>query len=58
MTTTSTEAVRETCIICGMVANLDPSLHTDRYSHRPEVIRNGQRLRFSFHTYAFTEKVG
>jgi hypothetical protein len=49
--------MRETCVICGMVANIDPSLHAERYAHTPEVIRDGQRFRFSFQTYAFTEHV-
>lgn len=54
------EATREKCIRCGMVANVDPSLHTERYGHVPEVIRglgtSARRLRFSFETYAFTEE--
>lgn len=28
--------VRETCAVCGMVANVDPALHAERYGHRPE----------------------
>lgn len=48
---------RETCVVCGMVANVDPSLHTERYGHRPEVVRDGVRLRFDFHTYTFRLRV-
>lgn len=47
----------EICARCGMVANLDPWLHTERYGHRPEVIRAGARLRFSLQTARFSERV-
>lgn len=50
--------MRETCTICGMVANVDPSLHTERYGHKPRVIRDGIRLEFDFHTYSFSRIVG
>lgn len=36
---------RETCVICGMIANVDPWLHAERYAHEPEVVRYGRRLR-------------
>ena len=45
--------MRETCVKCGMVANVDPSLHHERYGHRPEVIRNGRLYRFSYYGYRF-----
>ncbi|SIH23057.1 Uncharacterised protein [Mycobacteroides abscessus subsp. abscessus] len=32
---------RETCTLCGMVANLDPWLHAQRYGHEPVVTRGG-----------------
>ena len=34
----------ETCARCGMVANLDPWLHAERYGHQPQVWRDGQVL--------------
>ena len=49
---------RETCVVCGMVANVDPSLHTERYGHAPEVRRDGRRYRFDFQTYTFRTLVG
>ena len=49
MTTETTEQ----CAICGLVANVDPSLHRQRYRHTPEVWRDGRRLRFDWHTYTF-----
>lgn len=50
-------AERETCAVCGMVANLDPFLHAQRYGHQPEVVRDGVTYRFSKFTSAFTWKV-
>lgn len=50
-------AEREICVRCGMVANVDPFLHTTRYGHLPEVVRDGVTYRFSQHTAAFTWKV-
>jgi hypothetical protein len=41
------------CLICGMTANIDPSCHTERYAHIPEVRVDGERLRFDFTTYTF-----
>ena len=32
------------CAVCGMVANLDPWFHQQRYRHRPVIVENGQRL--------------
>jgi hypothetical protein len=49
--------MKETCIICGMVANIDPSLHHQRYRHLPRVRRDGRTLEFSYLTYAFTHEV-
>ena len=46
--------IREICTRCGMVANLDPSLHTERYGHKPEINRDGKHMFFCFHRYAFT----
>jgi hypothetical protein len=46
---------REVCMVCGMVANLDPGLHSERYAHPPVVKRNGRLWRFSFYTYSFSE---
>lgn len=37
--TDTTTTIRETCLICGMVANLDPTLHEERYEHAPRVKR-------------------
>jgi hypothetical protein len=34
----------ERCIICGMVANVDPWLHQIRYRHIPMVRRDGLDL--------------
>lgn len=31
----------EICIRCGMVANVDPWFHAQRYDHQPAVIRDG-----------------
>jgi hypothetical protein len=45
--------MREECVKCGLTANLDPSLHTERYGHVPEVIRDGRLHRFDFSTYTF-----
>lgn len=45
--------MREECVKCGMIANIDPSLHTERYAHVPEVIRDGVLHRFDFSTYTF-----
>lgn len=45
--------MKESCVICGMVANVDPALHTERYGHVPEVIRDGVRRRFSFQSWTF-----
>jgi hypothetical protein len=33
--------MKETCILCGMVANVDPWTHQERYRHVPKVIRDG-----------------
>lgn len=30
--------VKLPCLICGMVGNVDPWLHRDRYGHQPEVM--------------------
>jgi hypothetical protein len=49
---------REQCVICGMTANIDPSLHTERYGHVPAVFRDGEVWAFSFETYAFTTLAG
>lgn len=51
------EITRESCAVCGMVANLDPSLHHQRYRHLPRVRRDGELWEFSYRTYAFTQKV-
>ena len=37
-------STREACILCGMVANVDPWLHASRYRHEPQIIRDGRRL--------------
>lgn len=44
----------ERCTVCGMIANVDPSLHAERYAHIPRVRRDGVELEFDFGTYAFT----
>ncbi|WP_165689214.1 hypothetical protein [Mycobacteroides abscessus] len=33
--------MNETCIRCGMVANVDPWFHAERYGHQPAVVRDG-----------------
>jgi hypothetical protein len=38
---------RETCVRCGMVANIDPAFHEERYGHRPAVRRDGQLFEFN-----------
>jgi hypothetical protein len=48
----------ETCSTCGMVANLDPSLHTERYGHVPTVIRDGVPHVFDFTNYTFQPAQG
>lgn len=40
-------ATIEICTRCGMVANLDPWTHTERYGHAPEVVRDGIAFRFN-----------
>jgi hypothetical protein len=47
------ETTRETCTVCSMVANVDPSLHAERYGHTPEVRRDGKVYRFDWQTYTF-----
>ncbi len=49
--------LREACAICGMLANVGPSEHTERYGHKPVVVRDGRLLEFDFRTYAFTRMV-
>lgn len=46
---------RESCTRCGMVANVDPSLHAERYGHDPVVRRDGVELEFDWETYTFGE---
>jgi hypothetical protein len=41
------------CDLCGMIANLDPGFHAERYDHLPEITVDGVRKRWSFETYAF-----
>lgn len=31
----------EICVRCGMVANVDPWFHAQRYGHQPAVVRDG-----------------
>jgi hypothetical protein len=47
----------ERCTICGMVANVDPSEHAERYAHTPRVRRDGVVLEFDFATYTFSRPV-
>lgn len=49
--------MREICKRCGMVANVDPSLHHERYAHLPVVLRDGTFYEFSYHTYTFSRKI-
>lgn len=44
---------REKCVRCGLVANIDPSLHAERYDHNPAVWRDGRVLEFDWTTYTF-----
>ena len=46
-------AQREPCVRCGMTANLDPSLHAERYDHNPAVWRDGRVVEFCWHSYSF-----
>lgn len=57
MSELNANAEREICTYCGMVANIDPFLHMQRYGHRPVVLRDGVEYRFSNYTAAFTWKV-
>ena len=50
---TNSTVIREQCLRCGMVANLDPECHHERYGHRPVVERDGDRLRFDYGTNSF-----
>lgn len=54
---TARESTIERCVTCGMIANLDPSLHHQRYRHLPRVRRNGKLLQFDYRTYAFTREI-
>jgi hypothetical protein len=38
---------RETCLHCGMVANVDPNLHAERYEHEPTVRRGRVLFRWN-----------
>lgn len=57
MTTMPETEAREKCTHCGMVANVDPSEHAERYGHTPRVRRDEDLLDFDFTTYAFTKSV-
>lgn len=43
MTTTKT-ATAKLCIHCGMVGNVDPWFHAERYGHEPVIILDGVRM--------------
>jgi hypothetical protein len=36
-----------TCTICGMLATVDPVLHTSRYGHTPAIREGGRELTWS-----------
>jgi hypothetical protein len=52
----ATSVERIPCAICGLIANVDPSFHTERYGHIPVINIDGQLVRFDFQTYTFRQK--
>ena len=49
--------MKEKCMRCGLVANLDPRLHAERYGHDPTVWLDGRAYVFDWSTYAFVQEV-
>jgi len=47
------ELIRERCTYCGQIANVDPSLHQERYRHLPYVLRDGELHAFHPESYTF-----
>ena len=45
--------MKEICTFCGMVANIAPSDHMERYGHAPTVWRNGREYQFSLARFRF-----